>query len=247
MRSRQPLFPKLVYGGWGAAYPGWGHQGLSTGWGRHQQPTCSAPPAFQRAWGAGRGRLLGTEGARTPHPVWESPHSLVLHLRPRLPVSGYPVSVCVHPSGVCALRSLAASVGPSPVSQALGFSLLSPPLLGLVCVLPSPRFLCLPLSPSLCVSLRLSLLSQRACVCLCLFVASPPRVCVPSLPCPFPALSLSPISVSRHLASASLFPLPLPIAGSRLTLLLHTFVSAPGTGRPGGRSALWSRLLHPTR
>lgn len=206
-------------------------------------------PVFQGARRAGRGCPWARRGRGHPTPSGEAP-TLGLCVRPRLPVSGcLRLSLCI-PQG-----SLPCGAWPLlwvplllPGSQALT-PIPSPPGSGpclpraVPQVLDSSAFL----SHHLCVCLCLSPLSQGPCVSLCLSASSHLHACVLSPPCP------SPLSPGFPSPSLGIWALLLSLSSSspqysRLTLLLHTFVSAPGTGRPGGRrSALQSRLPPPPK
>lgn len=211
MRSREPLFPQLVCGGWKAAYPGWGHQGLSTGWGRHQQPASSAPPAFQGAWRAGRGCLLGTEGRGHPTPSGVAPTLSSCTSAPDFLCLGVVCLPLYIPRGSLPCRAWRLLWVPLPCP---GLALSLTPV-------PSPpgSGLCLPRAVSQAPDFS-AFLSRHLRVLLSVSAVSASPVSLPpSLPisacvsCPFPApspLSLLPISVSRYLGFASPSPRPLP-------------------------------------
>lgn len=134
---------------------------------QHPQPL----RRFREHGGLGRGCLLGTEGVRTPHPVWGSTRTPVLrfHLRPRFPVSVSSFCVSTSLRGLCPAESGRLS---ESLSQSPSVSLLSVSLSVWVCsgFLPlSPWFLSAFLFRHLCVfpSVSVSTVSAFPCLCLC--------------------------------------------------------------------------------
>lgn len=186
-------------------------------------PSCT--PGSTVSWG--EGVSWARRGREHPTPSPAAP-PCVLHPRPRLPVSASLRGLCPAESGrlakpLCLYACLS-------VSHSSSLSLFS--LCAWVCSVPlqaqSPSLWLLSASPFR------HLLS--------LSVSPAPGVSL-GLPCLFPLIS---VSVS------GIWSLPLsPLApGSQLALLLHTFVSTPNGGSPGGRprpqSGLPEKARNPT-